>query len=103
MPGGRVRCRHDPRGRTFGGEASRARLARGLETRRITRLGESRERRIDVRLVAATNRALEHEVEAGRFRQDLMFRLSAANVVLPPLRDRKSEIGLLARAFLADA
>jgi two-component system, NtrC family, response regulator AtoC len=77
-----------------------AKLLRALESKRITRLGESRERPIDVRIVAATNRVLPAEVTAGRFREDLMFRLSGAVVVLPPLRDRKCEIPLLARAFL---
>jgi DNA-binding NtrC family response regulator len=83
--------------------AIQAKLLRALETRTITRLGESRERSIDVRIVAATNRSLEDEVAAGRFRQDLYFRLSGATVVLPPLRDRRCEIPLLARGFLADA
>jgi two-component system, NtrC family, response regulator AtoC len=83
--------------------AIQAKLLRALESRKIVRLGETRERPIDVRLVAATNRALEAEVAAGRFRQDLMFRLAAATVVLPPLRDRKCEIPMLARAFLVDA
>ena len=83
--------------------AIQAKLLRALEVKTISRLGEARERAIDVRLVAATNRSLEDEVAAGRFRQDLYFRLSAAPVVLPPLRDRRCEIPLLARAFLADA
>jgi DNA-binding NtrC family response regulator len=83
--------------------AIQAKLLRALESKRITRLGETREREIDVRLVAATNRSLEEEVKAGRFRQDLYFRLSGATVILPPLRDRRCEIPLLARAFLADA
>jgi DNA-binding NtrC family response regulator len=83
--------------------AIQAKLLRALEVKRITRLGESRERAIDVRLVAATNRSLEDEVKAGRFRQDLYFRLSGATVILPPLRDRRCEIPLLARAFLVDA
>jgi len=83
--------------------AIQAKLLRALEVKRITRLGETRERAIDVRLVAATNRSLEDEVKAGRFRQDLYFRLSGATVILPPLRDRRCEIPLLARAFLADA
>jgi DNA-binding NtrC family response regulator len=83
--------------------AIQAKLLRALEVKRITRLGETRERAIDVRLVAATNRSLEDEVKASGFRQDLYFRLSGATVILPPLRDRRTEIPLLARAFLADA
>ncbi|MDB4958081.1 MAG: sigma-54-dependent Fis family transcriptional regulator [Myxococcales bacterium] len=80
-----------------------AKLLRALETRKITRIGETKERSIDVRLVAATNRSLEEDVAAGKFRQDLYFRLSGATVILPPLRDRQSEIALLARSFLAEA
>jgi DNA-binding NtrC family response regulator len=83
--------------------AIQAKLLRALEVKRVTRLGETRERAIDVRLVAATNRSLEDEVAAGRFRQDLYFRLGGATVVLPPLRDRRCEIPVLAREFLADA
>ncbi|CAN99371.1 Sigma-54 dependent transcriptional regulator [Sorangium cellulosum So ce56] len=80
--------------------ASQAKLLRALETRRITRVGSTREREVDFRVIAATNRNLEAEVKAGRFRQDLFFRLSAATVWLPPLRDRKRELLILARAFL---
>ena len=80
-----------------------AKLLRALEVRTITRLGESRERPIDVRLVAATNRSLEVEAAEGRFRQDLYFRLGGATVILPPLRDRRCEIPLLARRFLDEA
>ncbi len=83
--------------------AIQAKLLRVLENRTVTRLGETRERVVDVRLVAATNRALEDEVQAGRFRQDLYFRLGGAIVILPPLRDRRCEIPVLARQFLADA
>lgn len=80
-----------------------AKLLRALETQQIMRLGETRERPIDVRIVAATNRSLNDEVKAGRFRQDLYFRLNGATVILPPLRDRRREIAMLARAFLAEA
>ncbi|WP_224241793.1 sigma 54-interacting transcriptional regulator [Hyalangium gracile] len=80
-----------------------AKLLRVLETKRITRVGDVRERAIDIRIVAATHRDLEAESQAGRFRQDLYFRLGAATVVLPPLRERPREVSLLARAFLAQA
>jgi DNA-binding NtrC family response regulator len=77
-----------------------AKLLRVLEAKKVTRLGDVRERDIDIRIVAATNRNLDEEVKAGRFRQDLFFRLSPATVVLPPLRERPREIPILARAFL---
>jgi two-component system, NtrC family, response regulator AtoC len=83
--------------------AVQAKLLRALEAKCVTRLGETKERPIDVRLVAATNRSLADEVKAGRFREDLYFRLFGATVILPPLRDRKCEIAMLARGFLRDA
>jgi transcriptional regulator with GAF, ATPase, and Fis domain len=83
--------------------AVQAKLLRVLESRRILRVGGIKEYKIDVRIVAATHRLLEKEVAAGRFRQDLYFRLGVATVVLPPLRDRPRELGLLAQRFLDDA
>jgi DNA-binding NtrC family response regulator/pSer/pThr/pTyr-binding forkhead associated (FHA) protein len=80
-----------------------AKLLRALDTRRVTRLGEVEERPIDVRVVAATNRNLEQEVAAGRFRQDLYFRLSGATLWVPPLRDRPRELSILAKRFLDSA
>jgi DNA-binding NtrC family response regulator len=82
---------------------TQAKLLRALESKRITRLGEARERPIHVRVVSATNRALEMEIAASRFRQDLYFRLSGATVIVPPLRDRRCEIPVLARTFLDEA
>ncbi|WP_437971335.1 sigma 54-interacting transcriptional regulator [Sorangium sp. So ce260] len=82
---------------------AQAKLLRALEAKRITRLGDVRDREVDIRIVAATNRDLEAEVHAGRFRQDLLFRLSAAVVELPPLRHRRRELPILARLFLAEA
>jgi two-component system response regulator AtoC len=82
---------------------AQAKLLRVIETKRVMRLGDSRERPIDIRLVAATNRDLEEEVRRGRFRQDLFFRISAARLWIPPLRDRPSELPILAQRFLADA
>lgn len=80
-----------------------AKLLRALDQKRVTRLGDSRERAVDLRIVAATHRVLADEVKAGRFREDLFFRLSAAVVTLPPLRDRPRELPLLARTFLEQA
>lgn len=80
-----------------------AKLLRALETKTITRVGETRDRKVDLRVVAATHRALDKEVEAERFRQDLYFRLSAAQVHLLPLRDRRCEIPMLFREFVGNA
>jgi DNA-binding NtrC family response regulator len=83
--------------------ALQAKLLRALEVKRFTRVGGLKERDVDIRIVAATNRSLEDEIKAGRFRQDLFFRLSGATVMLPPLRERPREVAALARAFLAAA
>ena len=76
-----------------------AKLLRVLEHRTITRVGGTAELEVDVRLICATNRDLEVEVKRGRFREDLYFRISAFVIPIPPLRDRPSEIPLLARRF----
>jgi DNA-binding NtrC family response regulator len=76
-------------------------LLRGLETRTVRRVGESRGREVDVRLIAATNRNLTREVEAQRFRGDLFFRLSVIRVRMPTLRERREEIPRLVAHFLA--
>jgi DNA-binding NtrC family response regulator len=85
------------------GLGAQAKLLRVLETRQVIRIGEVNERTVDVRFVAATSRNLAAEVKAGRFRQDLFFRLSAATVWLPPLRDRKRELPILAQRLCAEA
>lgn len=88
------------------GELSKSvqvKLLRVLESRRVTRIGATRDRDIDVRIVAATHRRLEQEVEAGNFRQDLFFRLNTAQLNLPPLRERSAEIPILCREFMARA
>ncbi len=82
---------------------AQAKLLRVLETHRVTRVGDVREREVDVRVVCATHRDLEADIVAGRFRQDLYFRLSGASLHLPPLRQRQRELPLLAAAFLDDA
>jgi DNA-binding NtrC family response regulator len=75
-------------------------LLRVLETGEFERLGTSRTRKADVRLVSATNADPAAEVAAGRFRQDLLFRLNTIEIHLPPLRDRREDIPTLARHFL---
>jgi DNA-binding NtrC family response regulator len=78
-------------------------LLRALEGQRVTRLGAVRERPIDVRLVTATHRDLGADVQTGRFRQDLYYRLSAAVIHVPALRARPRELPLLATRFLREA
>ncbi|MCC6552440.1 MAG: sigma-54-dependent Fis family transcriptional regulator [Polyangiaceae bacterium] len=79
-----------------------AKLTRVLEERAVRRIGETRERKIDVRLVAATHRDLRAMVKAGAFREDLWFRLNVCIIELPPLRERSEDIPLLAQRFLAE-
>ena len=78
---------------------AQAKLLRVLEDRRVTRLGGNRPIPVEARIVAATNRDLEAEVTAGRFRQDLYFRLNVHVIRVPPLRDRLSDVPELADAF----
>jgi len=80
--------------------AQQAKLLRVLETGEFERLGSSRTRSADVRVFSATNADLREEVAAGRFRQDLLFRLNTVEIRLPPLRDRQEDILPLARHFL---
>jgi two-component system response regulator HydG len=79
-----------------------AKLTRVLEERSVRRIGEARERKLDVRLVAATQRDLRAMIRAGSFREDLWFRLNVCVIALPPLRARPDDIPLLAQRFLAE-
>src|SRR5438874_5934170 len=77
-----------------------AKLLRALQEREIKPVGSTERRRINVRIIAATNRDLQAAIRSGAFRQDLYFRLNVVQVKLPPLRDRKSDIPILVTAFL---
>jgi DNA-binding NtrC family response regulator len=78
-------------------------LLRVIEAKEVLRVGAIKPRPIDVRFIAATNRDVEAEVAAGRFRGDLYFRLNGVSLMIPPLRDRSVEIEALARAFVDEA
>jgi DNA-binding NtrC family response regulator len=80
--------------------AQQAKLLRVVETGELERVGSSQTRRVDVRLISATNAALEEDVAAGRFRRDLLFRLNTVEIRLPALRDRREDIPPLAAHFL---
>lgn len=83
--------------------AMQVKLLRVLETGKIERIGGKSSIRVDVRVVSATNKDLRAEVEAGRFRRDLYYRLAVMAIQSPPLRERKEDIPLLARHFLDDS
>ena len=79
---------------------AQVKLLRVLENGTFRRLGDTRETRVDVRLICATNRKLEDEVRKGKFREDLYYRLNVFRIEIPPLRERKEDIPLLAYHFL---
>ena len=82
---------------------AQTRLLRALQSGRIRRVGGRQEIAVDVRIVAATNRALEPMIAAGTFREDLFYRLNVVPIHLPPLRERREDIAALARHFLVQA
>ncbi|HEV8197150.1 MAG TPA: sigma 54-interacting transcriptional regulator, partial [Gemmatimonadales bacterium] len=77
-----------------------SRLLRVLQTGELERVGSSQTRRVNVRVIAATNADLKAEVASGRFREDLLFRINTIEIRLPPLRDRREDILPLAQYFL---
>lgn len=76
------------------------RLLRVLQEKELTRVGGNEEEKVDLRVMAATNRTLRKEVSEGRFREDLFYRLAAGYIYLPPLREREGDVGLLTDHFL---
>ena len=81
--------------------ALQVKLLRALQEETIRRLGDSKDIKIDVRIIAATHRDLAAEVKAGRFREDLFYRINVLSLVIPPLRARKEDVNLLVDHFLA--
>jgi DNA-binding NtrC family response regulator len=82
---------------------AQAALLRVLETKKVARVGSTKEIALDVRVLAATHRDLEAMVREGRFREDLLYRLNAMTIDIPPLRERREDVQALAREFLREA
>src|SRR5207253_9859335 len=82
---------------------AQAKVLRTIQEGELRRVGENASRRVDVRIVAATNRDLRQEVAAGRFRLDLLYRLDVVRIAVPPLRDRREDIPALLEHFWQEA
>jgi len=80
--------------------ALQVKLLRAIQEKTFRRVGATQDQRADIRILAATNRHLESEVEAGRFREDLFYRLNVVEICLPPLRDRRDDVALLVDHFI---
>jgi len=80
--------------------AIQVKLLRVIQEKTFTRIGETQERTVDVRFISATNKSLEEEVMSGNFREDLFFRVNVIEIPVPPLRERKGDLPLLAHCFL---
>ena len=77
-----------------------AKLLRVLESGEYIKIGDTKPTKVNVRIISATNRDLKKEIEQGNFREDLYYRLSVFQIHLPPLRERKEDIEILARTFI---
>ena len=80
--------------------AAQAKVLRVLQEGEVTRIGGQKSRKVDVRVLAATNKRLEEEIQAGRFREDLFYRLNVVPIVVPPLRERREDIPMLVQHFI---
>jgi len=82
---------------------AQAKVLRVIQDGELRRVGENVSRRVDVRIVSATNRTLRHEVDAGRFRLDLLYRLDVVHITVPPLRERREDVAVLVDKFWREA